>query len=185
MFAPRVREGGFRLAAVTLAVTVLAVPVHTATPRQAGPDVAVKAAFIYNFVKFTEWPALPAGAPIIVCVAGDDDIAAALVQTVGGRDISGHVLEVWRHEASSSWRACNVLFITGAEIRRSGGKLAEARPLPVLTVSDHGGFAQAGGIIELYVEGGRMRFAINVDAVKRSGLRLSSRLLGLARIVRE
>ena len=57
-------------------------------------------------------------------------------------------------------------------------------PLPVLTVSDGKGFSLAGGIIELYVEGGRMRFAINLDAADRSGLRLSSRLLGLAKIVR-
>ena len=59
------------------------------------------------------------------------------------------------------------------------------RTLPVLTVSDGKGFAQAGGIIELYVEGGRMRFAINVDATARSGLRLSSRLLGLAKVIRD
>ncbi len=67
---------------------------------------------------------------------------------------------------------------------RSAGGLAEIKTLPVLTVSDGKGFSLAGGIIELYVEGGRMRFAINVDAAERSGLRLSSRLLGLAKIVR-
>ena len=62
---------------------------------------------------------------------------------------------------------------------------AAIKTLPVLTVSDGKGFSQAGGIIELYVEGGRMRFAINVDAAERSGLRLSSRLLGLAKVVRD
>lgn len=183
MVASPGRRHGPGLATVALAVAVLTTPVHTVTPSQAAPDVAVKAAFIYNFAKFTEWPAMSPGAPIILCVAGDDDIASALVQTVRGRDINGHALEVWRPEASTTWRACGVLFITSAELRRAGGRLAEVRPLPVLTVSDHDGFARAGGLIELYVEGGRMRFAINVDAVKRSKLRLSSRLLGLAKIV--
>jgi hypothetical protein len=58
------------------------------------------------------------------------------------------------------------------------------KTLPVLSVSDGKGFSQSGGIIELYVEGGRMRFAINVDAAERSGLHLSSRLLGLAKVMR-
>jgi hypothetical protein len=62
--------------------------------------------------------------------------------------------------------------------------LEAIRALPVLTVSDGKDFSQAAGIIELYVEGGRMRFAINLDAADRSGLRLSSRLLGLAKIIR-
>ena len=70
-------------------------------------------------------------------------------------------------------------------LRRSAGGLDAIRTLPVLTVSDGKGFSQAGGIIELYVEGGRMRFAINVDAAERSGLRLSSRLLGLAKVIRD
>jgi hypothetical protein len=62
--------------------------------------------------------------------------------------------------------------------------LGGLRTLPVLTVSDGKGFSHASGIIELYVEAGRMRFAINVDAVERSGLRISSRLLGLAKVIR-
>ena len=149
------------------------------------PDVAVKAAFLFNFAKFAEWPALPAGAPIVVCIVGDDGIAAALVDTVRGQNISGHALEVRRPQDSAAWRACHLLFIADAEARRSAGGLGAIRTLPVLTVSDGKGFSQAGGIIELYVEGGRMRFAINVDAAERSGLRLSSRLLGLAKIIRD
>ena len=69
--------------------------------------------------------------------------------------------------------------------RRSADGLDAIRTLPVLTVSDGKGFASAGGIIELYVEDGRMRFAINVDAAERTRLRISSRLLGLAKVVRD
>jgi YfiR/HmsC-like len=148
------------------------------------PDVAVKAAFLYNFAKFAEWPALPPGAPIVLCVVGDDGIADALLETVRGQNISGHTLEVSRPRESATWRACHLLFIGSAEIRQAVSGLEGLKTLPVLTVSDGQGFAQAAGIIELYVESGRMRFAINVDAAEHSRLRLSSRLLGLAKVIR-
>jgi hypothetical protein len=147
-------------------------------------DVVVKAAFLYNFAQFAVWPALPSGAPIIGCVVGDDRIAAALVETVRGHTISDHALEVWRPGDSAAWRVCHLLFIADAETGRSVGALDEIRTLPILTVSDGHGFSEEGGIIERYLEGGRIRFAINTDSLERSGLRLSSRLLGLAKIVR-
>ena len=178
----------FRLGAiVSIVLTAMFV---TAAGAAAGDgtdpamDVVVKAAFLYNFAQFAVWPALPSGAPIIVCVVGDDRIAAALVETVRGHTISDHALEVWRPGDSAAWRICHLLFIADAETGRSIGALDGIRTLPILTVSDSHGFSEAGGIIELYLEGGRIRFAINTDALERSGLRLSSRLLGLAKIVR-
>jgi hypothetical protein len=83
------------------------------------------------------------------------------------------------------WRRCHLLFVADGETRRSSEGLVGVVALPVLTVSDRKDFARADGIIELYAEEGRMRFAINVDGVARSGLRLSSRLLGLAKIIRD
>ncbi len=148
------------------------------------PDVAVKAAFLFNFAKFVDWPALPPGAPITACVVGDDTIAAALVETVRGQGINGHAFEVQRPQDSTEWPSCHLLFVSGGAIRQSTDGLDAVKSLPVLTVSDGKGFAQSTGIIEFYLDAGRMRFAINVDAAKRSGLRLSSRLLGLAKIIR-
>lgn len=153
---------------------------QTITP----PDVALKAAFLFNFAKFTEWPALPSGALIVVCVVGNDGIATALDETIRGQTISGHAIDVQRPQDGATWRLCQLLFIADAATRRSADGLAGITTLPVLTVSDGKGFSQTGGIIELYVEGGRMRFAINMDAAERAGLRLSSRLLGLAKIIR-
>lgn len=181
------RVGG-RLAIANFALTatlIVSPGIANANSTQGTPDVVVKAAFLYNFAKFTEWPALPPGATIVVCIVGDDRIAAASVETVRGQNISGHPLEVWRTEESASWRACHLLFIAAAETRRSARRLDEIRTLPVLTVSDGKDFSRAGGIIELFIEAGRIRFAINVDAADRSGLQLSSRLLGLAKIVRD
>lgn len=148
-------------------------------------DVVVKAAFIFNFAKFTEWPALPSGAAIVVCVTGDEAIAAALVQTVGRQMISGHPVEVRTGQDRATWPACHVLFIADAAVRRGAGGLGGITGLPVLTVSDSRGFSRSGGIIELYIESQRVQFAINTDAAERAGLHLSSRLLQLARIVRD
>jgi hypothetical protein len=174
-----------RAAITAVAIALMAgLGIVRVNASQAMPDVAVKAAFLYNFAKFAEWPALPAGAPLLVCIVGEDNVAAAVIETVRGQNISGHTLEVWQPHDSATWPMCHLLFIANAETERSTDGLVRIKTLPVLTVSDGSGFSQGGGIIELYVEAGRMRFAINVDAVTRSGLRLSSRLLGLAKIVR-
>lgn len=181
----RCRGGWFGAASIALTATLIAAPgIAAGAGPDAAPDVAVKAAFLYNFAKFVEWPALAAGAPIVVCIVGHDGIAATFTETVRGQRISGHSLDASVLQDRAKWRACHLLFIADAEARSSTRELDEIKTLPVLTVSDGKGFALAGGIIELYVEGGRMRFAINLDAADRSGLRLSSRLLGLAKVIR-
>lgn len=175
----RIRRWSHRFAGIALATTMLATPALAATDAQ---EIAVKAALLFNFAKFTEWPALPPGAPLVLCVAGDDAIETALAEIVRGQKIGGRPVESRRSQDPSSWRNCHLLFVAEAEVGRGALKAVENQA--VLTVSDARGFAGAGGIIELYLDGGRMRFAINVDAAARAGIVLSSRLLGLARIVR-
>jgi len=176
-----------RLAVAAFAVAAAATgsrDIAADTVVTTAPDVAVKAAFLYNFAKFAEWPALSSAAPIVVCIVGDDAIATALADTVRGQRIGDHSVDVSRPRNSAAWPVCHVLFLAEAERRLYAEGLVAIQALPVLTVSDGKGFSEAGGIIELYAEGGRMRFAINVDAVDRSGLRLSSRLLGLSKVIR-
>jgi hypothetical protein len=180
------RRWAFLIVILALALTPGPEPGLVAgTGAQQASDVALKAAIFFNFAKFTEWPALPHDAPLIACVVGDDGIAAAFIEAVRGHKPSERRFDLRRSQDSATWRTCHLLFIAGTETRRPVSGLAAVARLPVLTVSDSKGFALAGGIIELYVEGRQMRFAINVDAAERSGLQLSSRLLGLAKIVRE
>jgi hypothetical protein len=170
---------GWRLLGIAgVLATALTAPARIAAREQADtvPDVAVKAALLYSFAKFVQWPALQTGAPILVCVVGSRAIADAVSITVLGQSIDGHLLNLWPSDDSAKWPGCNLLFVASSEIGHAAGGLKNLRTEPVLTVSDRSG--------ELYVEGGRMRFAINVEAAERSGLHLSSRLLGLARIVR-
>jgi len=148
------------------------------------PAAAVKAAFLFNFAKFVEWPALAPAAPLIICIVGDAAIAGTFVGTVRGHRVGGHAFDVRQPKDPTGWRNCHLLFVADGEPGKAPGAFGEVAALPVLTVSDGQNFSRRGGIIELYVEGGRMRFAINVDAAARSGLRLSSRLLSLAKIIR-
>lgn len=176
--------GWLGIASLTLAAMLVAAPASAAVnAADAATDIAVKAAFLYNFARFGEW-LLPAGATLILCVEGDDQVAAALVETVRGQQISSHALEVRRGQDSAHWNSCQLLFLADTSTGRLAGALDAVKKLPVMTVSDGKDFAQSGGIIELYVEAGRMRFAINLDAMESSGLRISSRLLGLAKVVR-
>lgn len=153
--------------------------------QKVGDEAVVKAAFLFNFVKFTEWDVLPAGAPVVLCVVGDNAVMAAVSDAVKGQQVAGRGLDVTRPRDGAAWSSCQMLFIAGAEVGRSSIALDRLRERPVLTVSDGVAFARTGGIIELYREGDRMRFAINPGAAERAGLRISSRLLGLAKIIRE
>src|SRR5262245_51831478 len=169
--------------ALALSALMLAVPALAAA--QAVSASSLKAAFMLNFAKFAEWPGLDPDAPIALCVSGDDVLAEALEVTVKGQNIEAHPIRVVRLAADASVRTCQLLFIGGRDDRRVSALLEQAAGSPVLTVSDADRFVTGGGTIQLFVEGGRMRFAVNVDAAQRSKVRLSSRLLGLAKVVRD
>jgi hypothetical protein len=148
---------------------------------------ALRAAFMYNFAKFTEWPAnvMPRDQPIVFCVTTDDaPMAEALEQIVKGRAVGGHTLEVRRVGLDHGVRACHLLYASGLDTKRTNELLGTVEHLPVLTVGDFERFAQMGGVASFFVEDGKMRFAINIDSAQRAGLRVSSKLLMLARIVR-
>lgn len=171
--------------AVAVALVLALLPATTGAAAETAPDAAVKAAFLFNFAKFTEWPALAPGAPLVACVGNDEDIASALVTIVHGETIGGHPVVVWRREDDAIWEGCHVLYVSDGAVRRFAAAAPGIRSKQVLTVSAGRGFLQKGGMIELYADGGRLRFAINLDAVERAGLHLSSRLLGLAKVVHD
>ena len=118
--------------------------VQTGGGSQQVPEVAVKAALLYNFAKFTEWPTLARGAPIVSCIVGDERIAKAFVEIVGTHTIDEHPLVLGPSQSGSSWSACHILFIADTKAARSAAGLAGVTTLPVLTVSDSKGFAEAG-----------------------------------------
>ena len=145
----------------------------------------LKAVLVLNFARFATWPEIGPDAAIQLCVFGDDRVADALSVAVRGQSIGGRGLQVSKLSAGASPRACQLLFVGAPELRLAAPLLESARTLPVLTVSDGARFSQSTGMIELFADAGRMRFAINIDAIARSRLSLSSRLLGLAKIIRD
>lgn len=153
---------------------------------------AVKAAYLVNFIRFTDWPeGGPAeDAPFIVGVSGNRPVEDELIRLADRQLVRGHRLRVVRLRLARDLEGVHVAFIDAdAETELDALPPREALAIlagrPVLTVSDAPGFLEAGGIVGLYREASALRFAIAPAAARRSGLVISSRLLALARIHRE
>lgn len=148
-------------------------------------EQAVQAAFVFNFAKFTEWPAQTFAAPetpFTLCVLGEESFAA-LRDTTSGKQLQGRVVQVRGEVNAESISECQILFVS-AQSSVSQQALAALLPTPrVLTVGDREGFATSGGMIGLFKEEGKIKFTINLKTAERAGLKLSSQLLRLARIV--
>jgi YfiR/HmsC-like len=149
-------------------------------------EYQVKAAYLFNFLKFVEWPeesfADPL-APIVIGVVGEDPFGNALPQVVIGKTVQGRDLVIRIYRPGEDLRGVHILFISASERKRLPIILSSLRGSSVLTVADIAGFLDAGGMIQFLNENGRVRFAINVDATSRAKLKMSSKLLSLAKVV--
>lgn len=146
----------------------------------------VKAAFLYNFAKFVEWPADAFEGPtdpMTLCVAGDDPFGESLEGVVRGETLNGRPLIVHRTRELHEIRDCHVVFVPSSERGRQERILDVLRNRGVLTVGEADGFLNGGGIIRFVLEQNKVRFDINLQAAETSGLKLSSKLLRLARTV--
>lgn len=151
------------------------------------PEYQAKAAFLYNFTKFVEWPARAfagAASPINLCVVGEDPFGAAL-DAIQERQAQGRPLAVKRLHALPQAGTCHLLYFCPSEERHVRQWLAALKGQPLLTVGEVERFAENGGVINLVIEDRRVKMDVNVDAAQRQGLKISSQLLRLARIVSE
>lgn len=149
-------------------------------PRQAS-EYQVKAAFILNFGRFTEWPTNAATQPINLCVVGHDPFGHDLDKTVENQSIHGRSVRVVRDPKGESLETCQILYL--GTLEGFSSLLAAARRTQTLTVSDAPGFLEDGGMVQLYLEGDHVRFSVNLRAAKDAGLQLSSKLLQIAKVV--
>lgn len=171
---------------VARGVLIVVVSLLTVAPRvsftQEVTAPALKAAFLFNFVKFTAWPAdvLTDAAPIQMCVVNAPAVGGALGEAVKGRSVAGHPLHVVEAPDTPALRQCHVLFVSGS--RAAALKvIAAVRDAPVLTVSDLPAFTAEGGIAQFHVQQGQLRFAVGLEAARTARLQISSKLLVLAR----
>lgn len=153
---------------------------------QAVTQPALRAAFLYNFVKFTEWPneSLSTGS-LTLCVLDDSAVEGALSELVGNSTINGRAVTISRNASGARLRTCQLLYVGESTAGRASAILEELLGAPVLTVSTGDEFVRLGGIVGLFLEDGRMRFAVNAEAAQRAGVRLSSKLLQLAKIFKD
>ncbi len=163
-----------------LLALLLAVPAFLGA--QAASEYDVKAAFLYNFTKFVDWPpsAFPDPNSLRICVLGEDPFGKSL-RSIAGEQVGGHKLIVTQTDAISRPAGCQVLFISRSERERLPQVLAAIKDAPVLTVGDTNGFADHGVIINFVLEGSKVRFEVNTDSADRAGLKISSKLLQLAK----
>ncbi|MDE3165063.1 MAG: YfiR family protein [Acidobacteriota bacterium] len=151
---------------------------------QAGSEYELKAAFLYKFASFVEWPREASNPPLCICVLGQDPFGPVLDRIVSGKRVNGRPFTVRRLRPGDPAQGCHILFIAASERRRLKEILDSRQGEPVLTVSDIPGFCETGGGINLALQDNRVRLEINPIAVERAGLQASSRLLALARLVR-
>lgn len=147
-------------------------------------EYQVKAAFLLNFTKFVEWPAAAFGsaqASMTICILGQNPFGTALNQIVNGELVNGRRVVVEQIKNAPVLQSCQVLFLEDPP---------EGKPIPgtgtgVLTVGEGENFLRSGGIIAFVIENHRVRFVINKAAAERAGLKLSSRLLNVAKSVEQ
>jgi hypothetical protein len=171
------------LGSLVLAAALLPGP---AQAQPAASEYEVKAAVLYNVVKFVEWPddafAGPAD-PIIVAVAGPDPFGGILERTVEGRLAQGRPLAIRRYRNPADLDFCHVLYVAAGE--DAEGWLKRLRLTQVgaaLSVGEGEAFADSGGTLTLSLDERRVRFEVNLEAASAAGLRISSRLLALASV---
>jgi hypothetical protein len=143
----------------------------------------IKAAFLYNFPKFVEWPngsLADKSEPITIGVVGDAELAVDLEAIVAGRKVNGRAIVVRDVEPADEVAALQMLFVSAAEEESLGALAESAAQVAILTVGESPAFASAGGIITFVQQNGKLRFEINMTSAERAQLRVSAELQKLA-----
>lgn len=152
-------------------------------------EYRVKAAFLYNAMKFVQWPAaaeVDGAGPRRFCVVGTDPFGDPLDRAIANRQVQGRQLVVQRFgpgAGTDEVAQCSLLFLSRSERERTATLLAALGDAPVLTVAEWEGFTLAGGILEVLIVDGKLAFVVNHGAADARGLRISSQLLKLAKHV--
>lgn len=141
----------------------------------------VKAGFIYNFIKFSQWPQTREGErpTLVICTPGTRTLDGHYL-ALNGRAVDGRRIEVRMQTPASDWRQCQMVFFEDADDSRLAASLGSLGNAPVLTVGDSPNFVQSGGMIGLRRDDSRVRFDINLGAAQRAGITLNSQMTKLA-----
>ncbi|MEJ7769027.1 MAG: YfiR family protein [Chitinophagaceae bacterium] len=147
-------------------------------------EYKVKAAFLYSFSKFVDWPLTSfenAESPFVIAILGDDPFGSFLERTVAGEKVKGHPIVIQRYKIMEDSNRCHILFINTKEVLPLKEKMNEILP-NTLTVSDNPEFNETGGMIRFMMKDHKIRLVINPTAIKAAELTISSKLLNVAEI---
>ena len=148
-------------------------------------EYQVKAGYLFNFLRFTDWPpqALPAGTPYRIGVMGDTATFNVIAEALRGKDVSDRTIEVVALKPGDSLKGCHLVFVPRtAALSESELNSMEGRE-GVLMVGESDDYARRGGMIGFVIRGHNIRFQVNLSAAQQAGLKLSGRLASLAEIV--
>lgn len=185
----RFRKLVIGIGTLLLAATFLSTP---ALPRQResldGSESDIKVAFLFNFLRFAEWPSdrVPAAnSPWIICTIGSTNFSPASLDEVERKNVEGKQIDFRRLDAGGTADHCHVLFISASEDKKLSTIIPAIQAKGILTVGESPAFGSAGGMVRFYVENNRLRFEVNLARVNRTPLRLSVKLLGVAKIIQK
>ncbi len=165
---------------LTALLLVLLLPALLLPGRALSSEDELKVLVVYNFLKFVDWPASQKS--LTLGTLGTDPLGRSL-SSLNGRKVGDRVISVKQSRNLGEARAVNCLYIGPSKLGELDSILTAVGKSPVLTVSDIPGFAERGGALGLFRDADHIRFAANLKAVRNSGLKVSSRLLSLAKIV--
>lgn len=152
----------------------------------ASSEYQVKAAFLFHFAQFVDWPAESfkgTDSPLTYCTVGEDPFHGALDATLDGKTVGARSFRVRHFKQVQELQACQVLFVGTEEKKAVLSALETVKGGPVLTVGEADHFVQDGGMIGFFLEDNKVRFNINLGAAERAKLKISARLLALAKTV--
>lgn len=181
------RTGADGMLGVMMRWCVLLVFFAPCTLRAQSREYQIKAAFIYNFAQFVQWPASAftnASQPFEIGILGDNPFGKSLEETVKGETIKGRPIIIVEASRIEKLAGCQILFVSKSASSHVDEIFPKLNSQPVLTVGEDPGFLRQGGIINLYRDGPKVHFEINPDAAERSGLKLGSELLSVGKVVR-
>jgi len=159
-----------------------------AAPTAEEREYQVKGAFLAKFALFTEWPTAAftnATAPVVLGILGPDRFGQEYVAALKEQTVNGRPFLLRRIQRSSDLAGCHILFVNATARVKAAQVVALTGSAPILTVGESGDFATRGGVMGFFKDEGRVRFEINLDAAARANLKISAKLLQLARIVRD
>jgi hypothetical protein len=167
--------------------TVITTPVKSYSESTNYNEHQIKAAFLFNFAKFVEWPESSfkdKQSPLVLCILGEDPFGES-IDLFGGKTVESRRFMVKRITRGEGLEKCQILFISDSEKESIPKVLKAVRQRSILTVGDMKGFAQSGGIINLIETSKKIGFEININAAEQARLKISSHLLKLGRIVED